>query len=354
MLPKQPELNYKKEGYVLLKSSQFPENFPSVPWSVSVQSDTIATLGKISMHQLYLDPQASLSGFLRAREKIKKLYGLPLVIHIPGLCYVHISTLGSEIVFPENSEPNVKKPIIKDLNQINNFPSPNFLNSGLVPHFIRMYEFFKKKLPDEKIGFGLGVEGPITTAVLLRGTDFFVDVKLCPQNVHKLLAKVIESIKNFEKVVANFHGVPYKQEEVWLVDDFAGLFSPEDYEKFAIPCTKKYYDLRGAKARHLHCELLRREHLKYLIQMGITLYDPDADQYLSPRIIKEEIDIPFYWRPRVNDMMHWQPEEVKSACRKAVQEGASFIDLELYSTIPEKNVRAFIEVGEELKGGNNK
>jgi len=65
---------------------------------------------------------------------------------------------------------------------------------GLISKAIKTYYFIKRKVKD-KIPVGLGgTEGPVTTAVVLRGQDFFVNILLYPEEMKKLLELVTETV----------------------------------------------------------------------------------------------------------------------------------------------------------------
>jgi len=320
-----------------------------VSCSIDASQPLVCEMGGITMRQYFLDFKKSLEGQLRARDRIKEIYGLDVPVGLPGFSYHHISALGCEIVFPPNSDPAVKVPIFQSLEETEDFPEPDFLSSGTCPHFVRMCEYFASRLPESAIRPVFGAEGPITTAALLRGQDFFAEVMLYPDRVKDYMRRVSDSIAAFHRAVADFAGVPLEREAAGLCDDFAGMLPPDRYEELAVPATAAYYEVFGAKRRMLHCELLRKDHLRFLPQMGITFFDPGINQYLTPGIIACHTQVPFQWRYLCTDIARWTAEQLKDNYRRAVEQGASHIYMAVWSDTPLENVRAFMELKEELE-----
>jgi len=174
-----------------------------VSCSIDASQPLVCEMGGITMREYFLDFKKSLEGQLRARDRIKEIYGLDVPVGLPGFSYHHISALGCEIVFPPNSDPAVKAPIFQSLEETEDFPEPDFLSSGTCPHFVRMCEYFASRLPETVIRPVLGAEGPITTAALLRGQDFFAEVMLYPDRVKDYMRRVSDSIAAFHRAVAD-------------------------------------------------------------------------------------------------------------------------------------------------------
>ena len=100
----------------------------------------------------------------------------------------------------------------------------------------------------------------------------------------------------------------------------------------------------------MHSELLRREHLKFLPELGVTAYDPGTNQYLTIADIKSEIDIRFSWNLKPSaDMLQGTPDTIKAKYEQAVAEGAPEIATELCRGVPRENVRAFIEAARRFE-----
>jgi len=68
-----------------------------------------------------------------------------------------------------------------------------------------------------------------------------------------------------------------------------------------VPCWNQVYEELEATDRHLHSELLRVEHLRFLRQLRIDSFDPSADQYLTPELLHEHCPCRFQSR-----ILSWQ------------------------------------------------
>ena len=68
---------------------------------------------------------------------------------------------------------------------------------------------------------GAGQEGPITSAVLLRGDKFFLDVLDEPEVAHHLLGVVTQTFINFVRYTRRINGQPSGQHSI--ADDMAGM-----------------------------------------------------------------------------------------------------------------------------------
>ena len=121
--------------------------------------------------------------------------------------------------------------------------------------------------------------------------------------------------------------------------------------RLAVPATMEYYDMFGAAHRSLHCELLHREHMRFLQPMGITFYDPGVNQYLSPEVIRAHTDVPFQWRYRCTEVAFWTPQQVKENYRRAARQGASRLYMEVMPETPLENVEAYKDLREEVEEG---
>jgi len=322
-----------------------------IPWHIAIPPEVKTEYLKVKLGDYYTNPEIMLEVQLKSREIFNKLYGLPKDGIGPTYSsYVEASQLGAEVIFPEDNMPMPKRDlVVKKPRDVYKLKILNPYREGLMSKAIKTYYFMKRKVKD-KIPVGLGgTEGPVTTAVVLRGQEFFVDILLYPKEMKKLLELVTETSLLLREVIEKVTGK--KIEATGIADDFSGLLSPEQYEEFAYPYQKKIYETYGKKGRSLHSELLHREHLKFLPMLGVTHYDPGTDQYLSVKDILAEIpDIPFSFNLKSStDMLQGNPETIKEKYRKIVADGAPEIMTELCRGVPKENIFAFIEVAKEFE-----
>ena len=182
---------------------------------------------------------------------------------------------------------------------------------------------------NESLGFG-GIQGPFTTAVILRGIDFFTDIILYPAESKALLelcADVNIAVLSFWKETT---GKDIKF--LWFGDDYSGLISPELYGEFSYPYIKKIYDYAEKPYMMLHCETLKKGHLKYLDMMGVNFFDPGNNENLS-----------------VKDMLYGTPESITNKYMQCVADGAPAMTAEICRKTPDENIRAYIDIAKKYE-----
>jgi hypothetical protein len=251
-------------------------------------ADTLmARTGGITLYQLHSDARGIVKAF-ESMEPLAKRLGVPAPVpRLAGFCYTHVSTFGGKIICPEDSEPT-PTPVIKTPEDIENLEEPkNYLETPLIKKRLEVLEELRGYRPDAPKFIGHLLEGPITTAVMLMGPDFLVLPYDNPEIAHRFLSFCTESALNYADTISNYFGQPIVPGEKWIPDDFAGMFPPALFEEFVIPYWDRMYKGLKATERHLHSELLRKEHLHFLKELNIKTFDPSADQYVTPEILAE-------------------------------------------------------------------
>jgi hypothetical protein len=215
--------------------------------------------------------------------------------------------------------------------------------------YLDIYEWMKTQV-DERVGLGAGIEGPITSAKLLRGQEFFTDLYLHPAAAHRLLDLVTESFIQFARANRRVRGAPEDQGGTGLCDDFAGLISPQMWPEFVVPYYERLYAAFGDGPRTMHSELLRPGHLPFLLDLGLTSFDPGQDQYLTVPSIREAAPgLHFTWNLHtIRVMKEETPERIVALCRQAIADGAPALMAEPCRGSPPENLEAFLEAGREF------
>ncbi len=271
-------------------------------WYVSSCFSAYAYLSELKLDETYKDYSSCAKAFKIGRKKVKEMFGEDVIVGRPScapISYGHIICLGVPVSFPEDSEPGVR-PIYKNIDEgIDALKKEiDFSKNELFKYYFGMWEYLKKEFPNEKIYFsGFGWEGPITTGVLLRGTDFYMDIFDYPEKAKIYLSLVTESIIKFVYFIRKINNAPsINPESSGLADDLSSLIPPSLWDEFVIPYWEKYYSGLTNGKRTIHVENLKPEHLPFLKKINICYYDPSVSPVLTPKIIKEKIDIPFEWR----------------------------------------------------------
>lgn len=269
--------------------------------------------------------------------------------HLAGFSYCHVSALGCEVVFPrENPEPWVG-PIIRAPADIDALAEPDdYLSAGVVPQRLALAAELKKRCPDASEHIGHDFEGPVTTAVLLMGQDFFTLPLEDPARAHKLMDFCVRSSLNYCRVLRERQGRAFGGGPAGIPDDFAGIFGPEQFSKFAAPYWERMYEGLGATRRSLHSELLREEHLPFLEQVKIDEFDPSVDPYLPPETLKRSCRVPFTLRMWPSEVMSCSAEELVRMYRHRASFHPTVITFSLARLAEEEKVAALLRVAREL------
>jgi len=328
-----------------------------VEWSVNIEPEVTTEYAGTTLGAYYTNPDVLVETEVRGRRKFYDLYGYgsPEVISVEAshLFYVCATALGAQLVFPEDTSPQIQGRVLNTLEDIKRLRIPEDIGTcGLVPYVIQRYEYLKKKSEITGITpvFGLPNQSPLGTAIVLRGTDLFYDIMTHPDDVKALLEIITETALRIIRFQEAFTGT--KVESVGMDDDYGGLVSPETYEEFNFPYMKRIYDTFGKHARSLHTETLSKGHLKFLRRLGITNYDAWPYHNLSVEDVLEELpDIFFTWNCETTDgILSDTPSQIKENFRAAVAAGAPGMTLDLCARgVPEENIRAFIEVAREFE-----
>lgn len=327
-------------------------------WSVGIVQSAIPYISRIKLSDFYLLPEMCAEAYKVGRGKMKEIFGEEVPypsVSCPALSYGHIACLGVKVLFPEDSDPGVRpiygsvKEGIKALKK-----EIDFSKNELFQHYFNTFEYLKKEFPEEKISFsGFGYEGPVTSAVLLRGQDFYIDLYDYPQEVKEFLRLLTDSIVEFNKFINRLN----KQPEVnhtsgGFCDDFASIISPSLLDEFVIPYWEQYYRGITTGERTIHVENLSPEHLKFLEKVNITSYDPSVSKKLNPKIIKENINIPFSWRLCSFQYPPMSKEDVGNWVMQSFKDGAPSIYTGIEKIMCENNnpekVKTFIRTAKEI------
>jgi len=273
-------------------------------------------------------------------------------LQVPVSAYEGVAALGGKLVFPA-----VHQPMIRDQGHI--LQSPEDIDALAVPdpwhverfrtHF-EVWRHLQDRFPDQAVGLSAGQEGPVTTAVLLRGSGFFEDCLLDPRRAHRLLSVCTDTYIAFAQAVQEVTCAPAGG-GVGICDDHAGNLSPSMWSEFVLPYYERIYTGLRAASRSMHTELVRREHLHLLGRLDLDHINFGENQYISVRDVVEELDVPFDWHIKtVSQMLQGTPRSIDAAYRQAVSDGAPEMSCELAVGTPPENVRAYVAVAQEYAG----
>lgn len=282
-------------------SYQGKEIFPVV----EIYHDLVPYLGHITEKQFFLDAEKTAKAWKLANEQIEDRFRGKIAPRTPGaapLSYGHLVCLGGTVRFPEDAEPNLV-PFAEDLEEgivrLQECRDMDFSDTEIFRHYKAVNEYLQSEFPDQQISVvsGLGVEGVITSAELMRGQDFFCDLLEEGETAHRFLWLLNESIIRF----VQFRNMCDAQPAInpvggSLADDFASMISPSLWPEYVIPYWNTYFEnTTSGINRFLHCENTCPEQLRYLKDAGITMYQPSVAQRLTLDNVRANTDVPFDW-----------------------------------------------------------
>ena len=318
-------------------------------FSFGFSDSLIAEVGGVQQKQLHFDVEA----ILRAYENIKPLANrLGVESPVPrlaGFCYPHVVSLGVEIVFAEEGEPK-PLPIIHKPEDIDKLTEPeNYLAAPLIQERLKICAELKKHYPQSPNSIGHLLEGPITTAVLLMGSDFLTLPYDDPERAHKLLKFSTGSALNYARTITEYFGESIQPGPKGFPDDFAGMFPPKIFKEFVVPYWEQTFEGLKATQRSVHSELLRQEHLEFLKELKIDYFDPGADQYLTPEILYKNCPCKFQ-----SNILEWvvfnsSAKELETIYRKMAEFKPYVITFSMSRLEDEPKIKHLLGVAREMK-----
>ena len=320
----------------------------SQPYGFGFMDTLLAEVGGVPLDALHTDIDAICQCYDAIVPVAKRLGVDPPRPKLAGFSYCHVSALGAAIVFAAGSEPNAV-PIIHRPEDIDELREPaDYLTSGIVPERLRALKKLLERRPDSGKSIGHVYEGPITSAALLMGPDFFMLPYDDPDRAHRLLTFCVDSSLKYAAAIRGYFGTPTEPGPVGLPDDFAGMFRPALFAEFVVPYWNRLYDGLQATRRSLHSELLRKEHLHFLTELDIAVFDPSADQYLTTELLSEHCPVPFTAR-----ILSWHVRDnsangLQDLYRHLAKFEPVGIGFHMGSLAQEEKIVALLEVAREL------
>ena len=320
------------------------------PFACGLTDTLLAEVGGVPLDALHHDVDPICRCYDAILPVAERLGLDPPIPRLAGFSYCHVSTLGAEVVFAPGSEPNVL-PALESIEDIDALRPPvDYLNAGIVPKRLGTLAQLLKRRPDASVGIGHEYEGPITTAALLLGPQFFTLPYEDPERAHRLLTFGVESAIAYRRALRDRLGLTDDPGPRNICDDFAGMFTPELFPEFVLPYWDRMYEGLNATERNLHSELLRPAHLPFLKDLGIAVFDPSADQYVTPTILREQCPCPFTGRVQSWHIRDNSPAQLQHLYRDIAQHEPVRISFYMTFLEDEPKIAALLDVARELAG----
>ncbi|MBN1352817.1 hypothetical protein JXJ21_25735 [candidate division KSB1 bacterium] len=322
-----------------------------VQWTIAIPPEVKCEYAETSIGEYFQNIDVMLITEQRCREKFIERYEYDPgeYYYVPFTAYEGVAALGATLVFTDQHEVMIE-------NQGNILTEPAHVmalapaDPWKYPRFVwgaESYRQMKTRFPDKSVGISPGQEGPVTSAVLLRGTRFFMDCYDAPELAHRLLSVVTDTFIHFCEAVSEVTG--QRSTALGIADDHSGNLAPQMWDEFVLPYYERIYSELDIETRVMHSELVRREHFPYLEKLNLSQIDLGEDPYIS---VADALSLgkPFFWHIKTcQEMLMGNPDSIKRAYENAVNEGAKGILTELSVGVPPENIRAFIDVARKFE-----
>jgi len=320
------------------------------PYVFGFADTALAEAGGVPLDALHRDAEAIAHCYARIAPLAKRLKVTPPPPRLAGFAYCHVSTLGAEIIHAEGSEPNVV-PLLKRPEDIDTLEEPDdYLARGVTPMRLAVLERLRMLYPNAARSIGHLYEGPVTTAALLMGPGFFRLPYEDPARAHRLLLFCVRSAVNYARAIRTVLGEAIAPGPVSIPDDFAGIFAPDTFAAFVTPYWDRMYEALCATKRYLHSELLRPVHLPFLAALDIAEFDPSADQYVTPELLRAQCPVPFTGRIQSWHIADNSPEELQALYRRIAACQPTRISFYMTFLHEEDKIAAILDTARELAG----
>ena len=326
-------------------------------WVASCGMPAYAKLANVPYHLIFRDAGAIAKAYREGLPRARELFGPDLSYGGPAwmaVSYSHVNTLGAPLTFPEHSEVSTEA-IYGSLEEGIEALSKetDFLAAGEMPFYLKLREELRAAFPEHTIPMPCKAEGPITTAWLLRGHDFFADLVEYPRQSAEFLRRVCGSVVAFNQAMRRLGGAPPVGASAGVCDAVAAMLSPSHWPEFVMPILEEYYRRLTTKRRGAHIEGLRPEHLKYLDELRLNTFDPSVSPALTPALIRDGCRVTFTWRLNSMHYAEMGPAEIERWVYESAADGPSGIftiaDRELCNSSDAEKIRAFIRAAKDVK-----
>jgi hypothetical protein len=300
-------------------------------WYIAAPQSELLELAKIPIRDFNMNADAGIKAYRCGRPLEKKMFGEELYfwpICTPWIKYGHVNALGCELEFPQGGHVHSRSLFSSVEEGIEYLEKPvDFEAAGMVPFYLEYRQRLQKAFPNEDINFGFLWEGPVTTAWLMLQDSFMYDVYDKMDLLKEFMTLSTDSIIQYCRFHAKVtgHKPNLKPDDGFLCDDIAAMIPDYLFEELVLPFWEQYYSGLEIEQRCLHCEGLRPEQLKYLDEIGISVFDPSISPKLNPKIISSECNVPFGWRLASFQYVQMTCRDVEDFVFQSVADGASYV-----------------------------
>ena len=225
-----------------------------------------------------LDYLASERLWLEANRKAIERF--PEALFLPGfwsefgMC-TEPSAFGARPVWHENEFPYAE-PTIGSTDEIAVLAVPDPSRHGLPPLVLKRLVHARPAIEEAGHAVRFAVaRGPLNIAAFLMGnTEFLVALKVEPDRIHALLAKVTGFLVAWLRLQAE---TIETIDGIFLLDDIVGFVGEDDFRAFARPHLERAFAAFDAKVRFFHNDAQGRVCAPHLADIGVNLFNFSCD-----------------------------------------------------------------------------
>lgn len=254
------------------------ERVEPLPVGLIVDCPWIPGWAGASILDYLTDDRVWLESNLRAVRRFPDVMLLPGFWAEYGMC-TEPAAFGARCVWPPNDFPFAAK-MLYDYSEIARLTKPNCRTDGMCPFVIQR---LKHTLPEiEAAGHAVRLatsRGPWNIATYLLGhTEALVGVKLCPEEIHKLLGIVTDFICDW---------IAYQAEQfptidgMLILDDLIGFLGENDFREFVVPYFKRISSAMDGRVRILHNDCHGLITARHFTEMGFNVFNFSFEHSLT-------------------------------------------------------------------------
>ena len=294
-----------------------------VPFVIWSKGPFIPWLSGMKVGEYYQNPDKA----LEAQIKLQNAY--PNALLWPGIWpdlgpIVEASAFGGKVVYFEDQAPYIM-PSLKDIEECRGLKMPDPRRDGLMPDFLRGWEYLWENLNPtyiEQYGYLDGcasIFGPIETACQVLGYDkLFIALYEKPEIVKSFLNFISDMLINWLKVQEETNG---KLKRISITDHVAGEISAEHFEEFYLPYIKKVCAAYPEAVKLYHNESNIYHVLERIPELGAQIFHFGIEIADAKKAIGSQICLMGAVHSQ-DFLMYKGPEEVYEESRRQIRIGA--------------------------------
>ncbi|MHA1270544.1 MAG: uroporphyrinogen decarboxylase family protein [Candidatus Helarchaeota archaeon] len=302
----------------------------------------------IPAYEIVKDPKH----LLNSQIDLYNRFGIELLTCLVDL-NIMSESFGAELYYELDGLPMPNRPAINSLDEVEELEIPDPQKDGRMPIILESAKLYQEKYKNKKeFVYGGVIEGPITAASNILGVENFMrGLAKQPELIHKLLAKVTESLIIFgNKQLEN--GV----DAIGIAEPTASstCISPRFFKEFAVPYLKKINRKLNTPGTLIHIcgytQPIIKDWIKITNTFIISVDDVDIKKTLET--IGNKFVIVAGNIPTIS-LLRGTPSEIEQITKDIIQKvgnSGKFVlcpGCDLAPGTPEENIFAFIQAGKK-------